>query len=499
MRNKIEEYRELLSVLPRNNIKNSKKYYEIAQDIKKEILEYREKLIEEIKIRASDIEYKDLSVNNYEEELKTYKSNIRILNDYNDFYEKSYLDIVLKNISKYYKNNLFKVNYDIYLALKVFKTVGIDLKSDDFIFGRESNEYMKVYFEENDINSVKLKESFDKLYWKSPDFILYICINLKYLYQKNYKVFKKFYTEQRIKLFPERLEVYVNEYKDKQKKYNIFLENNIELIQKKFIDEELDIKYFSANNIEKIKKELIIDPQYIYQEDENFKNLEYTLKEYRNYFKNKYIIEEVIKFYKEKIGKNELNNIIKSINKKEKKIISINKKIAFHTKFRGKGFNPEKYYIKINEILNELTEDYTKLEDLRFKDTLNRVLDDNSSYLDVLNIANSYKNALVNIIKEKEEDTVTIEKLEEIESFIYSPYNTIINNIMILEERNLAEIIIDKYKLMNIKIEEENLNGGLDNFITVIEAINIYNTMKMNNIYYDDLKFLVSAKKILKK
>lgn len=492
MNNRFAEYKELLSVLPRNNIKNSKVYYEKAIKIREEALEYKEKLLLEINKRVKKIESKEEISNKYEEELKKYKENTRILNEYNSCYEKSYLDIILKNISKYYKNNLYKVNYDIYLALKAFKTVGVELSASDFIFGKEGNEYMMVFFEENDINSDKLKESFNKLYWKSPDFILYICINFKHLYYKNIKKFSKYYSSKKQEIYDGEIDGYIKEYKEKVREKDEYINNNTRLIQENFINEVYDIKDFSDVKISSLKKDLIIDENY--KDDENFINLGYTLNEYQNFIKYKYIFDEAIRIFKEKIGKKEVKNSLRKISKKEKKIYKLNRKINFNKKFK-KNNTSQKHYIKINELLSELNEDYSFLEDIRFKDTIVTKLSESSTYLDALTIVNSYKNSLVNIIKEKDDDTLTLEKLNEVEDFVYNPYNTIINNVLLLEEKDILEIILDKYKLMNIKIEEDNIKTNLESFIKVIETINIYNSLKSNNIFYEDLLFLVEAKK----
>ena len=48
MSKKIEQYKELLSVLPRTNIKNSREYRKKALVMKQEIQEQRDKVVKEI-------------------------------------------------------------------------------------------------------------------------------------------------------------------------------------------------------------------------------------------------------------------------------------------------------------------------------------------------------------------------------------------------------------------------------------------------------------------
>lgn len=487
------EYKELLSVLPRNNIKNSKEFYNKATQYMKEAKEYKDKVLIEINNRAKELEASD-EIPDYDAVIKKYKENIKILNEYNDYYEKSSLDIILKNIRKYYKNNIFKVNYDIYLAIKSFKNVGVELTSDDFMFGRENNEYMNTFFKENDINSQVLKEKFDDLYWKSPDFILYICLNFKHLYYKNIKKFKKYYTDEKIKIYDGETMDYVKEFKSFLIKFSGEIHNNPKYIQDMFLTNKLDIKEFSKVKIENLKKDFIIDEYY--KDEEVFLELENTLKEYRYLSKYKYIIDEVIKLYKEKTGKNDVKSLMKSIDKKESKINKINRRIAFFKRFRKNSLFTEQY-IKINEILKELDIDYDNLESLRFKDAINNKLNDSSTYLDALMLINSYKNSLVNIIKKQDSDYNIIDELNMIEDFLYLPDNSIMNNILLLDDRSIIDVIIDKYKLMNISLEKEKLTDNLDGIIKIVEIINMSIYMFKNNMEYDDILFLVNAKKIL--
>ena len=151
MNKRIDHYKELLQVLPRNNVKNAREYMKKALIMKKAAVEYKKLLVEEIKRR-----YYEIVVTGDNEELKVLeghledmKKNLYLLNPYNDSYEKSGLNKNLYDLKKFYNNDLAKVNQDIRIILDKFRTSGITLAAEDFNYGEEVKEYMRMFFIEN--------------------------------------------------------------------------------------------------------------------------------------------------------------------------------------------------------------------------------------------------------------------------------------------------------------------------------------------------------------
>ena len=100
MSKKIDQYKELLQVLPRTNVKNSREYKKKALVMKQEMQEKREAVLKEIKKR-----YLGIVINDENHEIETLKGyltkserNLLFLNPYNDSYEKTNLNEILYDL-----------------------------------------------------------------------------------------------------------------------------------------------------------------------------------------------------------------------------------------------------------------------------------------------------------------------------------------------------------------------------------------------------------------
>ena len=84
--------------------------------------------------------------------------------------------------------------------------------------------------------------------------------------------------------------------------------------------------------------------------------------------------------------------------------------------------------------------------------------------------------------------------------FILNPYNNIIENMTILDDKDIPLIICDRYKLSNFHINKEILQteSGINEIITNANNIEIYSKI-VQKISYDNLKFIIEAKDVLDK
>lgn len=500
MNNKIDYYKEILSVLPRNNIKNNRNYVKKALAIKSEVDNSKQEVLRELKTR-----YNKLNVFNngqdftmLEEFVNNASNNMYLLNDFNDSYEKSGLDEEFYAIDKFYKNDLDNVNKDILNSIKIFDLVGVSLTYNDFYYGEYVSSYMKTFFEEiSNIESARLKEAFDEIYWKCPDIIKYINLNFRCLYFKYIKYFDNYY-DRKLKELNVVKEDYLNKYKDNLREYLLLKNSNIVTIKDEFLNGTLDIKEYSKDKIDKIKETIVS----IDTDNENILKLSYTLNEYKYYCKYKYVIEEIKKIYGEKANNKSLTkSILKDISKKESNILKANKKIHKKPLF-GKR-DVYKLYSVINTNMIELKELYKNYDEAKFKEKIANCLTDNSTLLDALKIAVSFKLNLRDIIKSVNPE-VTNEEIDlavkEINELIYYPNNTIINNITINDDRDILLIILDKYKLMNINISNDMLDeSNLDGFIATINKILVYYYIEKSGFTYEQISNICEIKKVLDK
>ena len=511
MISKLEHYKEILSVLPRNNIKNNRKYLTAANQIRNEAISYKNNLVSELTRRFDKLNAisKNESIEKLKSNLNNINSNLYLLNKFNSSYEKSKLNNVLYDLGNYYKDDLEKVNQEILIIIDKFKSVGVDLKKEDFDYSNYVSNYMDVFFREiNDLKSSSLKDSFDELYWKCPDIIHYIKINFRHLYFKNIKFFDKYYNNRVKDLNIKDFNKYYDDYKGICKELLEIENRDIKLIEENFINGVYDVKEFSIEKIDKMMNGLFSSKIETEEQKKDAYNsllkLSNTLYEYKKYLKFKYIVESIKIIYQDKGNKLLAKATKKNIDKKEKIIAKMNKKIRFKKMFGKKDSDLQKFYSIINNNLNELKNLYNEYDENIFKEKVLFYLNDNSSILELLRLVYSYEINLLSIIKNNYDDISNediVKELEELEKLINFPNINIVNNLSILDERDLSLVIIDKYKLMDINITTDMLEeGNLDNLISIVDKllINYYiNDSKIISI--NDLSFMCEAKKIIDK
>ena len=129
-------------------------------------------------------------------------------------------------------------------------------------------------------------------------------------------------------------------------------------------------------------------------------------------------------------------------------------------------------------------------------------LNDESSIYDVLIFASKFNNYLTDCIIENN-PSITQEEIEEVinglKQFLTDPYIIIIKNITLLENKNIAMIISDRYKLLNFNIQKDDINEeNLENLIDSLSKIKNYYEMGQVGIDINTIKFVCKADKILK-
>ena len=157
--------------------------------------------------------------------------------------------------------------------------------------------------------------------------------------------------------------------------------------------------------------------------------------------------------------------------------------------------------IDINNQILEIKELYRKIDDDKIYDKIASTLTDNSTIYDALVLVASYYTFLVEAIIDQYPDIAEKEineNVNEFRSFITNPYITILNNVTIKEDKDMALMIKDKYNLFNINITKSDLEettiGTLMN--TVEEIVNAFN-LENSGLKLDDIKFVIRANKIL--
>lgn len=510
---KIDMDKEVLSAMPKNNKKNISKYIQYVQELKKEYETIENDINDEMTKRYKKIlaVKKNKEIDIEKREIDEISNLLDIIGTTKTSYEKMGIDKKIYKLGRFYKENLENINIEILECIKKFKEVGIDLTSEDFDYSIYVHEYMNTFFDELDhINSKVVKNKFEEIYWKCPDLIIHIELNLRYIYIKNQKNIDKYYENRKNELL-KNIDIETDKIEEKynnlQKQYEEEKCMDNYLLIHNFLDGKLNSKDYEPDKIKDeylklIPQESLDDTSEKNVEEINQNSIKFlnSLCEYKNYLKFQYIFEDIKKKYQEREQyKDAYNTTKKEINAKEKKLEKLNNKI------NGKGLfskmdKKEQQIAEYNSIILEIKELYKKLDNNKIYTKIIDCLSDNSTIYDVLKFASQFNNYLVDCIIANN-STITQEEIEklilELKDFLNDPYNIIIKNITMLEEKNIAIMISDRYKLLNFAIEKEDITpDNLDNLIDTLQKIKNYYYIQKSGINLEEMEFICEFKKL---
>ncbi len=496
--------KEILSTIPQNNKKNKKIYLEKVEEISSKYNGYEKEILKEIEARAK--KYDDVKISKEllksDDELLDVERVLYLLNSKDSPFEKMDLDREILNLTYYYKKDLAKVNEAINFCIKKIEETGVKLTPGDFSFNKYVSEYVAEVMK--DKSQEKLNSKFEQIYWKCPEIITYIELNIRYIYLKNEKTFVKYFKEKKEKLLKNFSE------KDLRKTYLKAKQDNIEihkkdkfLILNKFLEGELAVKDYNKEAIIKIVKKY---------SEENLNNIEdekldkiiinlvsflNTAREYKKYTEFKFIIDDVRRIYNSNQKyKAEYNKLKKEIAKTEKKVIKCGKPSRFFKK------NDDKSLVKQTKLIEQLKEKYKQfdLADVSLKFVTN--LSNHSTLYDALSLASLYYKYLFTCIVNHDKE-ITEEEINrlvlELEDYLKWPDFIILNNIELNEEKDILLIIKDRYNLLNINITKEDLDiGNIENVLEDLAKCELYYYIRYNKINLQEVDETFEFKKILK-
>ena len=103
-------------------------------------------------------------------------------------------------------------------------------------------------------------------------------------------------------------------------------------------------------------------------------------------------------------------------------------------------------------------------------------------------------NYLIELLKNKDIDISEINKLR---LFVYNPYNYILNNILISEDKDISMLIMDRYNLFGFNLTKDKLDkDNIDNLIKELEIILNSIVMNNNRITENRIKFIKDTNNI---
>ncbi len=528
----IDTDKEVINILPRNGIKAIKTLLETIQEMTAKYEYVNEMLLKDIENR-----YDELTAVSENEEIPKLETEILKYNeaventDTRSSYEKMGLDKITYNVNGYYKSNLERLNKELIDSVKRFEKVGIKLTAEDFNMSEYSKEYMEVLLQEaqeGQINSERIKDAFEKVYWKCSEVVTHLYVNIKYIYDKYENEIDKFYqnrSEEILKELNTTTEQIENKRAELIKNKKKLEEKDNKIILDKFYTGSLNINDYKEDNYKRMYSELIskefsdLSENEKNEMDENIEKLDNNLGEYSKYCEYRFLVEGVLSLRDEelkkveankdkKVKKTELDLMKENVKKLSTEIFKINEKLdkpskGFFAKKKSSDKKNTAVILQRNNLILDLKKQYMELDDEILKQNIIQKIDETSSLLDVLKLAGNYYGFMAKSIIKKNEEITDIEigeLVKEIRDFINFSNFTVINYVKISDTKDLAVIIKDKYKLFGLQVSKENFQeDNVEDLIRKVKLITNYNNIKKTKFTVEDLEYITTVKEMLKK
>ena len=506
----IDVAKEVLDSMPKNNAKNLATYKKKVQELKEEYTGVRDEVLVEIRRRANKTLNAQPSprLELVKKELQDYEE-LNLFNPVNTPFEKLGFDTLLYSITHYYKTDLASVNSDIKEVFAKFEAAGITLSDGDFIYSNYARKYVRELLRDDNIE--RMKDVFEDLHWKCPDVISHIETSFRILFNKHIKEFEKYIETKQKDIVMDNLS-----YNDYLIKRNNLAKEKEELesfdeavIVKKFMDGELILSDYSPVSVSRCYSRFLGDNCDISKgkaKKDDFRNLYHNLEEYRYYLKFSYLLEDFMAKYAERQGHQyDLTRVTKEINTLVDELVKLTKEInEVSTKgflFFKKKVDIEQHYLTVNEKVKELDQKYAEYDQALVFSKMNEHITDTSSIYDVFKFIFSFKSYLRACIKAHDED-VDLRKVKEtvkdFDKFLSDPNVSVLTNLPFTVENDVAMIIIDHYKLLEINLPQDDLTpDGIEGLKAALDIINISNALDQYDLSIDFIENLFEAKKII--
>lgn len=525
----IEAKTTLLSTMPVNTKLKKKKYNDKIEEMSETYMNYRISVKKYLDIKSKSLDIKEELNTNLEKvnkKVNELQHSRFILNPMNTYFEKMGFDSLVYSISNYHEFNFNNLNDIINGFLDKFDLVGIKLTDKDFNYTTYVYQYMKAFLEVRNSKEKKygpVNEIFEKIYWKNPELIDHIELSFRKLIKKYENKFKNYISKiQKEVLLSCKITNYnecLNKLKISYEEYNIENRENIsdiiDFAKKGIIDinnylEDSKIRSNAYTDLT-IDSVDLNDKKKMENFYENLEKLKLTVEEYKNYMDFLPIFEEFRKKYKKSVEKKENNeNKIKEIktkiSKSEAKLEKIsNKVISGKTGLFGKS-DKETLNNLTNEsiiLANDIYKDYQKYDELYFENYVSKILHESLTVSEVLNLYYSF-----DFYKKQElKKAFNINNYEELLNFsdnfdLYAmnPLNIISDGEKIFDEIDVKDVIITKYRLSNINLNDSNLDvNELENLLKKIELLLRIEKIENSETTVEKIWFMVQVHKLLVK
>lgn len=523
----IQSKKLLFSSMPVNTKTNKRKFNAKIDEVYNTYSEYKKSIKKYIELKSKSFNVID-NRNTADLADKISKlENIRfILNPSNTYFEKMGFDTLFYQISNSQDFNFSSLNSVFNEFINKFEMVNIKLNKSDFIYTYYVNQFMSSFLEirkSNNKNIDQLTEIFEKIYWENPEIISHIELNFRKLIRKNEKKFIDYINKLKKELIEKNNMDYkncLNQLSILYQEMNTIGKENVSDIIELAKKGELDVNHFFEESKVRVStySSLMLDSLNIENEPamhkfyESLEKLKNNVKEYANYVKFSPLINDFkLKYLKKsnsEINKNDANKRLKElesqIDKNENKLNKLNKKIFGTTnKFFITKEKTSTVDLKIESVkqATELYDLYQKYNEEYFKVMVLDVVNNNFALKDLLHLYYSFdyykKEAIKNSYEINNYDEL-IEYSDSFDLFALDLTNVIVCPVNAFDEASVAQVIINKYRLLNINIINEDLYPeNIDSFIERINLILRIQEIEKSQLTVEKLWFIVQVNKYL--
>ncbi len=524
----IKSKKTLFSTMPVNTKTNRRKFNKKIDEVRETYLTYEKQVAKYLTVKSKSFNIADTrNTETIKKQIEDLEKIKILLNPFNTYFEKMGFDDLFYQISNYKDFNFISLNKIINKFIKKFEKVNIRLTKDDFDYTFYVNEFMTEFLKTKDLTSKKyeqITEIFEKIYWENPDLISHIELNFRKLVRKHERKFKNYIKnlqEEKTTLFNYSYRMVVNKLKSLYSELEEEGKENITDIIKMAINEEIDINQFFKDS--KIRtaafSSLMLDTLNIDNEKavnkfyDSLDKLKINVKEYDNYvkyaplildFKGKYLSKKTSDLNQSDLTR-KLKDLENNIKKEERNLNKINKKIK---KGNSKVFKPKESVIKSLKfeslkLAKKLYEMYQDLIKEYFYSKIQLVISSSFTIKDLLNLYYSfdyYKKEAIKNCYEIENHDQLIDFSNEFDMFAKNPNNVIVCSVMSFDETSVAKVIMNKYRLLNINVNEENLFP--ENTSEFLERVNLVlriNQIKKSKLDVEKIWFMTQVNKLIVK
>ena len=524
----IELKKEELALISLKSKKGKRDYNEKIKQISDIYTQYKLNLIEYFKQKLKKMMIKDSkdydAIKKIENEIEILEYDMKFFNIENTYYEKLDLEnyiYILEHFDEFNYKDLVK---NIEALLYKFDEVGVKITADDFFYNVYVCKYMDAFLKvrQDDKRYESLLGLFEEYYWIDSNLIYNIGLNFREIINKYRRFFMK-------KVDVTRLDIVnkydVSSFKDCEEEldrrfstlHELTKENIADVIEKSK-QGEIDIKnYLNGSKIKnEIISELIINPINFDDEKElnkfykNVNKLKDDLEQYISY--NEFLplinilkqdYNDYIKEPKEPYNPKTLEELEKKKIVKEKLLKRYkNELLTSNILFKKKNNVIEKDIIENTlEINKELKEIYYNIEIEKTKANFISIVRDSITMYNVLFYCYSQEHYKRSCLKRAYPDITYYELLKKIKKFDYfaiDPTLALVDNIPFLREYDLEKVIINKYKLNNINLENDVLKDA-EGLLNKVYFLLREKLIQESEIKAEDIDFMTKVSNILSK